>query len=202
MPSLTRGYQKGDHRGHLVGDVFFGRPLAANLVPMHPSLNLSSFKTFEKGVLDKTREKADAGHPPLVHLQITPDYGGHNDAGDDKSYRPQYIVAVAHILTLDEGGGVKQEPISSGRLENPESGSWKAKPLVLGEIGSAEELADQVQGLSGPQAVAIYQYMRNHPVRRQSDLEALAQVKGIEQTSVDLLLEKRRGRKLKFYTRS
>jgi hypothetical protein len=100
LPGGLAAYQPGDARGHLIGDRFYGEPVNGNLVPMHISLNNSTFKTYENSVATGHKNEVDAGRPALVHMSVTPNYPK-DDGADPASFRPSTVDAVAKIITLN-----------------------------------------------------------------------------------------------------
>ncbi len=120
LPGGVPAYQPGDHRGHLIGDRFFGQGVAGNLVPMHPTLNLSTFKTYENTLATRYRALFDDEKAVLLFMQITPHYP-HDDAANPASYRPTTVTASSKIITLQPGAATltKQEQTFPGTFTNP-----------------------------------------------------------------------------------
>ncbi|MBD2503797.1 eCIS core domain-containing protein [Anabaena azotica] len=102
LPGGIPAYQPGDHRGHLIGDRFYGSSGAGNLVPMHATLNLSTFKSYENTLAESYKALLKAEKGVLLFMQITPNYPG-SDASKPASYRPTTITANSKIITLKEG---------------------------------------------------------------------------------------------------
>ncbi|HEX8689658.1 MAG TPA: DNA/RNA non-specific endonuclease, partial [Solirubrobacterales bacterium] len=113
------GYQPGDHRGHLVGDRFWGPPEGRNLVPMHRELNLSTFKRFENEAAKKFLALKRAGQAVLLWMRAIPNYPAAK-ADDPARYRPTSVSASARISGLKAGSSpVEEETIDPGPLQNP-----------------------------------------------------------------------------------
>src|SRR5262249_49695892 len=93
------GYQPGDHRGHLIGDRFYGPFETKNLVPMHRTLNLSTFKSWENKIATRYRALKAAFRGVVAYMVVKPSYP-FEDASNPASYRPTYVTASAKILTL------------------------------------------------------------------------------------------------------
>jgi hypothetical protein len=120
MTGRGLGYQKGDHRGHLIGDRFGGSGSSkANFVPMHATLNLSSFKIWENSVATKAKSMANRAF--LVFLKVVPTYLV-NDQSNAASFRPAQVSATATFTTLKAGASslaTEIEDVPSGPLSNP-----------------------------------------------------------------------------------
>jgi hypothetical protein len=122
MPSVSAlgghsVYEPGDQRGHLIGDRFHGPATAGNLVPMHPVLNLSTFKRYENQVARAYLDLRSQNKPALVHMAVTPDYPSTGNVG-----RPTSVSAVSEVITLTAGAGgltTTTTSLSSGALDNP-----------------------------------------------------------------------------------
>lgn len=135
--SSLRGYLEGDHRGHLIGDRFYGPPIRENIVPMSRTLNLSRFKVFENAAAKRFEEKVKERGAALLFLSVIPDYSG----GDE---RPEAIEVRGSTTTVKiEGGRLQEEPPvavpGGGTLRNdPEV--KRSEPLTLNNA-SVKELA-------------------------------------------------------------
>lgn len=85
MSEIGKGdQQKGDERGHLIGDQFNGSPGKENLVPMSHDLNHGDYLNMEM----ELRQKVDEGHD--VVLTVEPEYDGNSN-------RPSGIFACYTI---------------------------------------------------------------------------------------------------------
>ena len=120
LPGGVPAYQPGDHRGHLIGDRFHGSSGAGNLVPMHPTLNLSTFKSYENTLATKYKTLFDAGKGVLLFMHISPHYPD-NDSSNPASFRPDSITANSKIITLKEGATslTKEEEVFKQNFPNP-----------------------------------------------------------------------------------
>jgi hypothetical protein len=114
------GYQPGDHRGHLIGDRFYGINQSQNLVPMHEQLNLSTFKTYENALASKFNTHKEAARPVLLYMHIVPNYPS-DDPTDPASFRPESVSANSKIITLRAGTAspTAEEESVSGSFPNP-----------------------------------------------------------------------------------
>jgi hypothetical protein len=196
LPPKGRGYHKGDHRGHLIGDRFGGAPVAGNLVPMHPQLNLSSFKTFENQVAEEYKQKKKEGLPFLLYMKVAPNYPS-RDKNDEASYRPSGITPRADIITLGAKGKVKRNPIRPGYLDNPESVP-EEKTVLINEA-SAQELAGSIPGVGISTAVKLQAALEQVEISRTADLDNLTNFEGIGLAMIQKLKDKRARGKLKYY---
>lgn len=118
---LPKGYLPGDHRGHLIGDRFYGSGINANIVPMHRTLNLSTFKVFENKLAKEFKASKAKGEAVLLHMNIVPKYPG-SDASIAAHFRPTHVDATAKILRLKAGTGKPEADetlLEKGPLENP-----------------------------------------------------------------------------------
>lgn len=119
---LQTGYLPGDHRGHLIGDRFYGPSDAGNLVPMHRILNLSTFKTYENTLAVNYNKYKKKNKAVMLYMHIVPAYPG-NDATNPTHFRPVSVVADSRIVTLKDGTQPQEKNIESykpGPFENPE----------------------------------------------------------------------------------
>jgi DNA/RNA non-specific endonuclease len=115
------GYQPGDHRGHLIGDRFYGPGSDGNLVPMHPTLNLSTFKSYENRLASAYRNLVTARKAALLHMRVVPHYPS-NDPTTPASRRPTSVSGFSKVITLRPGSttlSAIETPIDSGPLSNP-----------------------------------------------------------------------------------
>ncbi len=129
------GYQPGDHRGHLIGDRFYGPSILNNLVPMHRTLNLSTFKRYENRLAKEFKKLKNTNRPVLLFLHVKPLYLSDNP-GSPLSYRPQKIVANSKIITLRSlvPTPAKEEiKIDSGEFSNP------SPEMTVVNINTADE---------------------------------------------------------------
>lgn len=118
LPGGVAAYEPGDVRGHLIGDRFFGPASAGNLVPMHATLNGSTFLSFETRMANAYKAAKAAGRGALLDMQITPDYPAHDPAEPGRTYRPDPVRAACKVYSLDAGGGVAEQPFG-GSFANP-----------------------------------------------------------------------------------
>ena len=120
LPGGMQGYQPGDHRGHLIGDRFYGQAVATNIVPMHPSLNLSTFKSYENTLATRFKTHRDAGKAVLLFMHIVPTYLL-SDPSIPLSFRPTTITASSKVITLKAGGPDldKEESEINDNFDNP-----------------------------------------------------------------------------------
>lgn len=186
MPSIPmHGYQQGDHRGHLIGDRFGGPPSQLNLVPMHPTLNLSTFKGYENEVADKIEKTKTERGAALAFMQVSPSYPGSDDK-DPAHYRPTSVTAGGHIITFKKDSNppeLDQIPLSrGGGFSNPSSGFFLTK-VALNE-SDAGKISEQT-GLSATLASAI---VAHRPYSRYAQLSAA----GLDDTQIEALRGNRR----------
>lgn len=141
LPGGAAAYQPGDHRGHLIGDRFGGVASGGNLVPMHPTLNLSTFKSYENTLASEYKNLDDANKPVLLYMNIIPRYPK-SDANDPDSYRPTSISANSKVITLKSNANQlqKDEKSFSDSFSNPDSGV-RRQPAVNLNTASAEDIA-------------------------------------------------------------
>lgn len=118
LPGGVAAYEPGDVRGHLIGDRFFGPASAGNLVPMHATLNGSTFLSFETRMANAYKAAKAAGRGALLSMQITPDYPAPDPANPGRKYRPDPVRAACKVFSLDGGGGVAEQPFD-GSFTNP-----------------------------------------------------------------------------------
>jgi|GEM_PF-2805280 len=96
------GYLSGDQQGHLIGDRFYGPYEAGNLVPMHSSLNLSTYKSYENALAKAYLAKKEANKPVLLHMDVTPHYPT-DDTAVPEAFRPRTIDVVGTVISLEAG---------------------------------------------------------------------------------------------------
>jgi hypothetical protein len=113
------GYLPGDHRGHLIGDRFYGPPTGNNLVPMHRTLNLSTFKSFEDEVARRYVELKAKGQAVLLWMKVIPNYLSSARPGGKAWYRPTTVTAKAKVIWLKRGGRKGEKRVEPGPLKNP-----------------------------------------------------------------------------------
>jgi hypothetical protein len=121
LPGGLAAYEPGDARGHLIGDRFNGAATAGNLVPMHSTLNLSTFKSYENQIASAFKKEKEAGRPAIIHMSITPQYPDADPAAPGRHFRPERIVANSTLFTLATNGtalSAKQQQFP-GDLVNP-----------------------------------------------------------------------------------
>ena len=162
---FMRGYQPRDQRGHFIGDRFHGPAEPSNLVPMHPTLNLSTYKSHENTIATKGLTLTENNRPVLVFMTATPKYPV-DDETDDASFRPSSVTISARIFTLKLGvspATVENEDIKSPPLANP-----PAEVTSVAVNGDIEELKAALRVLAAPRL----QNSRN--VRRLVDAVLLA----------------------------
>ena len=144
---FMRGYQPRDQRGHLIGDRFHGPAEPSNLVPMHPTLNLSTYKSRENTIATKALTLTNNNRPALVFMTATPKYPV-DDETDDASFRPSSVTISARISTLKSGvspATVENEDINSPPLPNP-----PAEVTSVAINGDIEELKAALRVLAAP----------------------------------------------------
>lgn len=116
------GYQPGDHRGHLIGDRFHGSGELSNLVPMHPTLNLSTFKSYENKLATAYLKLKQDKKAVLLFMSVVPDYPS-NVASNPASFRPTTVTGKSKIITLKPGASnltAENKEINSTPLSNPQ----------------------------------------------------------------------------------
>ncbi|MCK4529045.1 DNA/RNA non-specific endonuclease, partial [candidate division WOR-3 bacterium] len=151
------GYLPGDHRGHLIGDRFYGSNQPKNLVPMHPTLNLSTFKTYENTLANKYKHHIEAKEAVLLYMNIVPDYPSH-DPTDPASFRPTTVTGNSKIVTLKSGASnptKEEENVDSGPLTNPD--------VVISEIkiNEGDETVLKAARLNDRLITAVLNDLRN-----------------------------------------
>jgi len=192
LPAIGRlaggsiGYQPGDHRGHLIGDRFHGAATRANLVPMHQTLNLSTFKTYENTLAGTLRDYKERGKAVLLYMNITPSYSS-TDPDRTESYRPASVsVAGTKVITLKENSTqpeAQEDPIPGGPFPNPEPGVVR-QPIVRLNSASQEDIAS-LSGIGDILAVRIWDFIQtNGPIARYSQLD---QVAGIGSRTMEVM---------------
>jgi len=196
LPPKGPGYYKGDHRGHLIGDRFGGAGERKNLVPMHPTLNLSTFKSFENEVAEKYKEYEVNKIPALINVKIQPNYSSTNKNEVYKYYRPHCVTPHADIITVENHKKIDKPPITSDCLKNDES-TPEEKVIILKQT-DAQELAKSIPGLDEKVYKKLENALKNIKIRNKNDLDKLKD-EGIDQETVDKLKKKREDHKLKFY---
>ena len=143
MPAVARlpggfaAYEPGDVRGHLIGDRFYGKATGGNLVPMHTTLNGSTFLSFESRMANAAKVAKAGGRGALLSMQITPDYPADDPANPGRKYRPNPVRADCRLYALDTGGGVSETPFN-GSFANP---SNAAATINLNSADRTEILA-------------------------------------------------------------
>jgi hypothetical protein len=163
------GYQPRDQRGHLIGDRFHGPAQPSNLVPMHPTLNLSTYKSYENTIATKGLTLINNNRPVLVFMTAIPKYPV-DDPMDDASFRPSSVTISARISTLRLGvspATLEEENVNSPPLANP-----PAEVTSVAINGDIEELKAALRVLSAPRL----QNSRN--VRRLVDAVVTARREG------------------------
>jgi hypothetical protein len=115
-----KGYLKGDHRGHLIADRFHGSRNNDNFVPMHLTLNLSTFKVYENNLAKKYLAHFKAGEAVLLYMHVKPNYPG-DDPNKLANYRPASVSADSKIITLRKNASQldKDEELHPGNFDNP-----------------------------------------------------------------------------------
>lgn len=70
---IGKGWEcPGDHKGHLIGDRFYGSNDIGNLVPMSPKLNLSSYKVIENIWANAIHaQKKVRGSIDIIYLDVS-----------------------------------------------------------------------------------------------------------------------------------
>lgn len=141
------GYQPGDQKGHLIGDRFHGPGEPKNLVPMAPTLNLSTYKQYENLIASDYLALEAAKRPVLLKMTATPAYPV-DDSLNNASYRPSTVTLVGEIHTLKAGitpATLERKTHNSGALPNP-------SPVVtaLQVNGDTQELKAAIWVLTRP----------------------------------------------------
>jgi competence ComEA-like helix-hairpin-helix protein len=187
LPGGATSYQPGDHRGHLIGDRFGGEAVSGNLVPMHPVLNLSTFKTFENKIAASYEKWKKDRKAALIWMHIVPSYSK-NTPNDPESYRPSSVQGSYAIHSLDDKGNppkaVVVDKASSGKLDNPDSGQ-RRKEINLNTASRAE--LQELPGVGSELAERIVAERKKKPFWHYQDL--VERVPGIGEKT----LEKIRG---------
>jgi len=154
LPGGVPAYQAGDHRGHLIGDRFGGQACDENLVPMHPTLNLSDFKTDENKLAKAYEDAMNDRKAALLHMHVIPKYPG-NDKNEGSSYRPESIKGTAKLVTLKKNASPPEAETADydiGPHNNPDSGSVRvevnfntSRAAEIAQLpGIGEELARRI----------------------------------------------------------
>jgi hypothetical protein len=153
LPGGRNAYEAGDARGHLFGDRFYGSAVPQNLVPMHSTLNLSTFKSFENQVAGKYKEMKKLGHGGVIWLDLVPTYPGADPSKPGKEYRPTAIEAQAKVFSLEAAGGhtALHTDQFQASLTNPSRGTTE---LNLNEASKGDLLA-LFEGSLGPDVHAV-----------------------------------------------
>lgn len=180
----TLGYQPGDHRGHLIGDRFHGAAVRANLVPMHPTLNLSTFKTYENTLAGTFRDYKERGKAVLLYMNITPTYRS-SESDNADSYRPSSVgVSGTKLITLKENSTqpeAHEEPIPGGPFSNPAS-SVVRQAIVYLNTATTEQIAS-LSDVGSAHAPRIKAFIEdNGPISRYNQLE---QISGIGSGTIE-----------------
>jgi len=153
LPGGRNAYEAGDARGHLFGDRFFGEARASNLVPMHATLNLSTFKTFENQIAAKFKEMRKLGHGAVVWLDLVPVYPTPDPSRPGKEFRPTAIEAQGKVLSLDAASGHAALHTDSFQqtLTNPSRGITEINLNVATET----DILALFEGSLGPDVHAV-----------------------------------------------
>ena len=92
-----------------------------NLVPMHPTLNLSTFKVFENKLAGTFLPHYKAGRGVLLFMSAKPNYPS-DDAAKPASYRPTSISVQGKIITLKPATPLATNEVGyQDNFSNPES---------------------------------------------------------------------------------
>lgn len=142
---LPTGYLPGDHRGHLIGDRFYGSNLGANIVPMHSTLNLSTFKTFENSLASGYNLLKNQNKGVLLYMNIVPQYPG-SDSHNSTHFRPTTVTANCKIIKLKPN---TTPPQTEEQLFSPSPFSNPAPVLAAINVNTAAE-ADLVSLFGTP----------------------------------------------------
>jgi hypothetical protein len=188
LPGGTPAYQPGDHRGHLIGDRFGGEARDENLVPMHPTLNLSSFKKDENTLATDYEAAMKDRKAALLHMHIIPKYLS-NDRTEGASYRPGSVGGTAVLATLKKGASPAEAETTNypiGPHNNDDSGSVRVE--VNFNTSPASEIA-QLPGIGEALArrIVAERKTRRGPYWEYKDL--MERVEGIGQTKIDKILQ-------------
>jgi hypothetical protein len=153
LPGGRNAYEAGDARGHLFGDRFYGAATAQNLVPMHSTLNLSTFKVFENSVADKYDEVRAEGRGGVIWLDLLPVYPAADPSRPGKEYRPTEVEAQGKVLSLDAVSGhtALHTDTFQATLTNPSRGT---STINLNEKDKGKLLA-LFEGSLGPDVHAV-----------------------------------------------
>ena len=169
-PPYQRAYQPGDHRGHLIGDRFYGTPSRSNLVPMHQQLNLSTFKRFENSCASEYRSLKNADKAVLLYMKVVPSYPK-DDPHDPASFRPTSVTAEGKTITLQSGPkpeAVEKAVPGGGAFANPDTGFVKPGMVNL-NTGTGDEIAG-LPGLNAAVATQIVAGRAKRPYWEYGDL--------------------------------
>lgn len=158
------GYMPGDHRGHLIGDRFYGPAKNENLVPMHSTLNLSTFKQFENAAAKdflRLKPNGTKGKAALLYMRVIPKYPG-SDRYDPATYRPRQVTAEAEVVSLEKSGGKANKVINTipqAVYSNPEAAVKKSAPVNLNTATRAK--METLPGVGPKLAASILEARKN-----------------------------------------
>jgi Domain of unknown function (DUF4157)/DNA/RNA non-specific endonuclease len=122
LPGGLAAYEPGDVRGHLIGDRYYGPATAGNLVPMHATLNGSTFLSYETRVANAYKTARTTTGAALLRMEITPNYPAADPAAPGAKYRPSSVTASSTVYSLSAAGGAvasAEQALPGGPFDNP-----------------------------------------------------------------------------------
>jgi hypothetical protein len=141
-------FEPGDVRGHLIGDRFHGPGDAENLVPMHTTLNGSTFLSYETQIANAYKAAKSTGGAALLEMSIQPNYPADDPAAPHRKFRPTTVTAASTVYSLDPAAGalrsVKQD--FPGSFGNPSD----AAVVINLNTASREEILAAYKGTITP----------------------------------------------------
>ena len=149
LPGGVAAYEPGDVRGHLIGDRFMGLAIDGNIVPMHTTLNGSTFLSFETGIANDYKAARAANRGALLTMQFTPNYPPDDPTQPGRKYRPNPVDADCTLYQLDATGGVTQKGYT-GSFPNPSNAT------IIVDLNSASK-TEILAAYSGQLSPEIHQ---------------------------------------------
>jgi hypothetical protein len=141
-------FEPGDVRGHLIGDRFDGPGNSTNLVPMHATLNGSSFLSYETQIANAYKAAKSTGGAALLQMSIKPHYPPDDPAAPHRKFRPTSVTAASTVYSLDPAAGVLQAAKQDfpGSFTNPSD----AAVVINLNTASREEILAAYKGTISP----------------------------------------------------